>query len=510
MVAADAAKAPPPAEPAGPNVMVIFGAGGDLTKRKLIPAVYNLARHRLLSDAFAIVGFGGREYNDDAFRDHISRDIRSYLGAELDQQLWKWVVDRLHYVPGKLSDPSSYERLKATLDRLDAGRGTAGNYLFYLATPPTFFADVVRSLGSVGLVTEAPGQWRRVIIEKPFGHDLDSAQVLNREILSVLHEPQIYRIDHYLGKETVQNILIFRFANGIFEPIWNRRYVDHVQITVAEELGVEQRGRYYEEAGALRDMVPNHMFQLLALTAMEPPTSFEAEAVRTEKGKVLEALQPIAPEEVLTRTVRGQYGAATLRDGTSVPAYRSEENVDPGSNTDTYMAMKLMIDNWRWADVPFYLRTGKRMPARLTEVAIQFKRAPFMMFRETAVQQLAPNSLVMRIQPDEGISLHFGAKMPSAVLQIGGVDMDFCYADYFGTTPSTGYETLLYDAMKGDPTLYQRADNVEAGWRTVTPVLDVWNALPGRKFPNYASGTPGPTEADALLAKDGRQWRKLG
>jgi glucose-6-phosphate 1-dehydrogenase len=382
--------------------------------------------------------------------------------------------------------------------------------LFYLATPPEFFAPIVAELGAAGLVTEGDGGWRRVVVEKPFGHDLASAQALNGALDGVLRESQIYRIDHYLGKETVQNILVFRFANGIFEPVWNRRYIDHVQITVAEQLGVEGRGRYYDGAGALRDMVPNHIFQLLALTAMEPPVSFEAEAVRDEKGKVLQALQPIAPEEVITRAVRGQYGPGTGADGGDVPGYRAESSVEPGSDTETFVALKLLVDNWRWAGVPFYLRTGKRMPIRLTEIAIQFKRAPFMMFRETAVDQLAPNTLVMRIQPDEGISLHFGAKMPSAALQIGGVDMDFSYTDYFGRMRSTGYETLLYDAMKGDPTLFQRADNVEAGWRTVSPILDVWGALPARDFANYAAGDAGPSAADELLARDGRGWRPLG
>ena len=345
-----------------------------------------------------------------------------------------------------------------------------------------------------------------MIIEKPFGHDLDSARALNKNISSVLSESQIYRIDHYLGKETVQNILVFRFGNGLFEPTWNHRYIDHVQITVAESVGVEGRGGYYEQAGALRDMVQNHMFQLLALMAMEPPISFEASAVRDEKSKVLRAILPLDPEEVLTHTVRGQYGEGTVK-GEPVSAYRSQPRVAPDSSTETFAALKLTIDNWRWASVPFYLRTGKTLPDRVTEIAISFKRVPSLLFRQTSVEQLTPNFLVLRIQPNEGISLQFGAKVPGPSVRMGAVDMNFEYADYFGTTPSTGYETLLYDCMIGDATLFQRADNVEVGWSVVTPILDVWKALPPRSFPNYAAGTWGPSEADALLERDGRQWR---
>ncbi len=356
------------------------------------------------------------------------------------------------------------------------------------------------------MTEQTNGHWRRVVIEKPFGRDLDSARALNRDIRKVLTEDQIYRIDHYLGKETVQNILVFRFSNGIFEPIWNRRYIDHVQITVAETLGVEQRGGYYDQAGALRDMVPNHILQLVTLTAMEPPVSFGADAVRDEQAKILHALQPRVPEDVLARTVRGQYGEGVV-DGSVVPAYRAEANVRPDSNTETYVACKLAIDNWRWADVPFYLRTGKRMAKRVTEVAIQFRRAPFVLFRDTSVGPLSPNLLVMHIQPDEGISLRFGAKVPGPILDLGAVNMDFRYTDYFGSEPSTGYERLLYDCMIGDATLFQRADMVEAGWAVVQPVLDVWTALPARNFPNYPAGSWGPKEADDLMARDQRQWR---
>jgi glucose-6-phosphate 1-dehydrogenase len=366
----------------------------------------------------------------------------------------------------------------------------------------------VDELGRAGLTTAPEGAYRRVIIEKPFGNSYESARELNARLRTVLAEDQIYRIDHYLGKETVQNLMVFRFANGIFEPVWNRRYIDHVQITVAETVGVEQRGRYYDQAGALRDMVPNHLFQLLALTAMEPPSSFDAEAVRDEKAKVLRAIQPLTPEEVLVRTVRGQYGEGRAGDET-LPAYRAESRVDAHSNTETFVALKLGIDNWRWADVPFYLRTGKRLTCQHTEIAITFRRPPHRLFHGTDVEDFSPNTLVLHLQPDEGISLSFQAKVPGPVVKTGSVEMAFNYTDHFGKTPSTGYETLLYDCMCGDPTLFQRADSVEDGWSVVAPVLDVWKALPARTFPNYAAGSWGPKEADDLLTRDGRAWRHI-
>jgi glucose-6-phosphate 1-dehydrogenase len=486
--------------------MVIFGAAGDLTKRKLIPALSNLAADRLLADRFALVGFARAGLNDGRFRDLASREIRDRLAGDLSPAAWDARVQSFHYVQGDFQDEASYVRLRDRLGGIDTERGTGGNYLFYLATPPAFFSEILRRLGQVGLLREEAGRWRRVIIEKPFGRDLDSARALNREILAVLDERQMYRIDHYLGKETVQNILVFRFSNGIFEPVWNRRYVDHVQITVAESLGVEQRGNYYDRAGALRDMIPNHLFQLLALTTMEPPNSFDADAVRDEKGKILKAIQPIPPDEVLSRAVRGQYDEGSIPGNGKVPAYRHEPHVSGESATETYVALRLGIDNWRWADVPFYLRTGKRLAGRVTEIAIQFRRVPFALFRDTPVDRLTPNRLVLRTQPEEHIALSFGAKIPGPALRIGGVDMDFCYEDYFDARPSTGYETLLYDCMNGDATLFQRADNVEAAWTVVTPILDVWGALAPRNFPNYAAGSWGPAEADQLLERDGRAW----
>jgi glucose-6-phosphate 1-dehydrogenase len=488
--------------------MVIFGAAGDLTKRKLIPALYNLAKENLLSKDFAIVGVARAPLNTDTFREKISQEIQQFATDTVETGLWGWFKERIHYMQGNFDDPSIYPKLQELLANVDKEHGTSGNYFYYLATAPEYFSDIVRNLGTVGLTNEPEGHWRRVIIEKPFGHDLESARVLNNDIKQCLHEGQIYRIDHYLGKETVQNILVFRFGNGIFEPIWNRRYIDHVQITAAETVGVETRGNYYETSGALRDMVPNHLFQLVTLTAMEPPISFQADAVRDEQAKILRAVQPLNPEDVLSKTVRGQYDGGTI-DGTSLPAYREERNVAPHSGTDTFVALKLLIDNWRWADVPFYIRTGKRLPKRVTEIAIQFRRAPFVLFRDTPVERLRTNRLVIHIQPDEGISLRFGAKIPGPVMRMGGVDMDFKYTDYFGSRPSTGYERLLYDCMSGDATLFQRADMVEAGWNIIQPILDVWKALPPRTFPNYTLGTWGPKEADELLERDGRQWRTI-
>ncbi len=488
--------------------MVIFGASGDLTKRKLLPALVNLARQHLLPNEFAVVGVARAAMTTEAFREKVGQELPQYATEPVDPELWEWFRTRLYYHAGDVRDPQAYAQLQDLLAQAEAAHHTKGNVFYYLATAPEYFADIVQRLGAAGLAGEGEGHWRRVIIEKPFGTDLESARALNQQVRHILQEDQIYRIDHYLGKETVQNIMVFRFANGIFEPIWNRRYVDHVQITVAETVGVEQRGGYYEEAGALRDMVPNHIFQLITLTAMEPPISFAADAVHDEQAKVLRAIHPLGPEDVLGRTVRGQYGEGTVR-GERAPAYRAEPRVAPDSRTETYVAMKLLIDNWRWADVPFYLRVGKRLPKRLTEIAIQFKRAPFILFRGTSVERLTTNRLVIRIQPDEGIALRFGAKVPGPLLRLGPVNMDFQYTDYFGSTPSTGYERLLYDCMIGDATLFQRADMVEASWAAVAPILDVWKALPPRAFPNYAAGSWGPKEADELLARDGREWRSM-
>jgi glucose-6-phosphate 1-dehydrogenase len=493
--------------PADPCAMVIFGAAGDLTRRKLIPALYNLAKSQFLSREFAVVGVARAQISTDDFRKKASEDIKVFATEAVDPDLWEWFLRRMYYIAGDFKDKNLYAKLKDFLDKVDRDHSTHGNHLYYMATAADYFGPVVEQLAAVGLMEDSQ-HWRRVIIEKPFGHDLESAKALNQQLLRVAHENQIYRIDHYLGKETVQNILALRFANGIFEPIWNRRYIDHIQISVAETVGVEQRGSYYDHAGALRDMVPNHIMQLISLTAMEPPVSFRADAVRDEQAKILHAIQPLSAEEVLRKTVRGQYGEGVIA-GERVPAYRGESDVPSDSKTETFVAMKLLIDNWRWADVPFYLRTGKRLPGRSTHVVIQFRRAPFVLFRDTPVENLMPNQLVLHIQPEEGISLRFAAKVPGPAMRLGTVDMNFEYADYFGTQPTTGYERLLHDCMIGDATLFQRADMVEAGWCVVSPVLDVWKALPPRNFPNYAAGTWGPKEAEELLERDDRHWRNF-
>jgi glucose-6-phosphate 1-dehydrogenase len=489
---------------AGPCAMVLFGASGDLTKRKLIPALFNLVKASLLPKNFAILGIAFDQLGEDQFRSQVT----SFLPAEdRGSEAWDWFQQRLYYQYGDFADPATYASLGSRLKQIDQQHNTAANYLFYLAVAPRFFASITQLLGSSGLSNQENGHWRRVIIEKPFGHDYESARTLNREIKSVLAENQIYRIDHYLGKETVQNIMVFRFDNAIFEPIWNRRYIDHVQITNAETVGVEQRGGYFDTAGTLRDMVPNHVMQLLSLIAMEPPVSFQADAVRSEQAKVLHAMQPLLSEDILRNSVRGQYGEGSI-SGERVPGYRAEPGVSPESKSETFVALKLNIDNWRWVGVPFYLRTGKRLAKRHTEITIQFKQTPFVLFRNELVHKHS-NQLVIQIQPVEGISLSFGAKIPGPILHVGSVEMSFEYSKYFGADAYTGYEVLLYDCMIGDATLFQRADMVEAGWNVVDPVLDVWKALPPRRFPNYASGTWGPKESDELLQRDGREWRTI-
>jgi glucose-6-phosphate 1-dehydrogenase len=476
-------------------ILVIFGASGDLTRRKLLPAIYNLAESQHLPERLAIVGVARPAIDEAAYRDQMRERVRDAEGELLEAAKWQRIAERLRYISGEFNDPALYETLRQTLEGTASRYGIPPNYLFYFAIPPDLFAVVAGRLAEAGLTSEDQG-WRRVIVEKPFGRDLASARALNAELASALRESQIYRIDHYLGKETVQNILALRFANGIFEPIWNRRYVDHVQITVAEEVGVEGRGAYYDATGALRDMVQNHMFQLLTLVAMEPPISFQAEDVRNEKVKVLHAVQPLTPGDVRHHVVRAHY-----------EGYTREPNIAPDSGAETFVAMRLFIDNWRWADVPFYLRTGKKMPRRSTEVAVEFKRAPFMLFRQTPVDCMNPNVLVLRIQPDEGISLAFDAKVPGPLERLATVTMDFSYAEYFKAEPTTGYETLLFDAMTGDQTLFHRMDIVEAGWRIVEPVLRVWESDRTSPLLTYPAGSNGPGEADFLLERDNRRWR---
>jgi glucose-6-phosphate 1-dehydrogenase len=486
--------------PAPACCFVVFGASGDLTKRLLIPSLYHLKRAKLLSDDFALIGISRREETDTEFRKNLETSLREREHS-ID-------ANRMHYMAGNFDDAETYQRLKALLRKAEVDYRTGGNCLFYLATPADEFANVVQHLGRAGLVTETGESWRRVVIEKPFGNDLPSAKALDKKLLEVLTERQIYRIDHYLGKETVQNIMVFRFGNGLFEPMWNRHHIDHVEITVAETLGVERRGGYYDETGALRDMVPNHMFQLLTLTAMEPPTCFEADAVRNEKAKVLDSVHRFTPETALRDTVRAQYAAGKVKDK-PFRAYREEPDVARDSMTETYVAMKLAIENWRWAGVPFYLRTGKGLAEKTSQIVIQFKQAPLTLFHGTPMHRLTPNDLTLNIQPDEGVSLRFGAKIPGPEMRIGDVEMTFKYEDYFHALPSTGYETLLYDCMTGDASLFQRADNIEAAWSILQPVIDAWGQERSNRLPLYKAGSEGPAEADTLIERDGRHWRPI-
>ncbi|MFZ0662504.1 MAG: glucose-6-phosphate dehydrogenase [Acidobacteriaceae bacterium] len=488
------------------SVVVIFGASGDLTKRKLLPALFHLEQAGLLPEQFGIVGVARRDLGA-SFAEDMKKGILEFGGVKNGADKLDKFIGKVSYHAMNFDDDGGYAALKSLLEKYDEERGTKANRLFYLAVAPEYFSDIIHRLGEHGMARPANGSVR-VIIEKPFGHDLESARELNDDVNKVFDENQIFRIDHYLGKETVQNILVFRFANGIFEPIWNRNYIDHVQITAAESIGIEGRGPFYEKAGALRDVVQNHMMELLSFVCMEPPVSFDADAVRYEKVKVWKAIKPVD----CASTVRGQYGPGDV-DGKQVKGYREEDRVNSRSNTETFAAIKLEIENWRWAGVPFYLRAGKRLKKRATEITIQFKQPPMLLFdraqqRGTCLE-IQPNLITMRIQPDEGISLRFGAKVPSPDMTVCPVNMDFNYAAAFGTSSANGYERLLLDAMLGDATLFAHRDGVEATWALCTPVLEAWAAAQPKDFPNYAGGSWGPKEADVLIARDGRRWQKL-
>ena len=489
-----------------PQILVIFGASGDLTQRKLVPAIYQMKRDRRMPPEITVVGVARRPWSHDYFREQMRQGIEEFGEGIGPEDFWKDFAQGLYYFPGDIDNPESYEKLKVFLAEIDEKRRTRGNRVFYLSVSPNFFPEAIRQLGSAGMLSDPSKQ--RLVIEKPFGRDLSSAKALNRVVQNVCTEQQVYRIDHYLGKETVQNLMVFRFANAIFEPLWNRHYVDHVQITVAETVGVEDRAGYYESAGALRDMLQNHLMQIFCLTAMEPPNSLDADSIRTEKLKVLQASRLADVNNLEFSAVRGQYSAGWMK-GKPVPGYREEPGVDPNSGTPTYVAMKFMVDNWRWQGVPFYLRTGKRLPKKISEIAIQFREVPLLIF-QSAAQQASPNVLTMRVYPNEGISLRFEGKRPGPDLRTRTVDMDFSYGSSFGVTSSDAYDRLLVDCMLGDQTLFTRADEVEEAWRLVTPALTAWETPTDPALvPQYEAGTWEPAEAEQLINRDGRRWRRV-